>query len=70
MALSTKTIHNLADALTPEVIDYIYADERWIELMMEIIPEAVIANLKSEDYELVSEISYCIYETLEIVKKI
>jgi len=34
MALSNQTISNLASALVPEVIDYIYEDERWCEFLM------------------------------------
>jgi len=64
MSLSNKTIQNLAIALTPEVIDYIYADEGWIDYMMEIIPEAVAIKLKTEDYELVAEIAYAVLENI------
>lgn len=62
--LSEKTIQNLAIALTPEVINYIYADEGWIDYMMEVVPEAVATKLKTEDYELVAEISALIFEHL------
>jgi len=62
--LSEKTIQNLAIALTPEVINYIYADEGWIDYMMEVVPEAVATKLKTEDYELVAEISSLIFEHL------
>jgi hypothetical protein len=64
MALSNKTIQNLAIALTPEVINYIYADERWVDFIMEMIPEAVATELKTEDYDLVAEISTCIMDNI------
>lgn len=64
MALSNKTIQNLAIALTPEVINYIYADERWVDFMMEMIPEAVIDQLKTEDYDLVAELACAIQENI------
>lgn len=64
MALSNKTIQNLAIALTPEVINYIYADERWVDFMMEMIPEAVAEQLKTEDYDLVAELSCAIQENI------
>jgi len=41
MALSNQTISNLASALVPEVIDYIYEDERWCEFLHEIVPDAL-----------------------------
>lgn len=64
MSLSNKTIQNLAIALTPEVINYIYADEGWIDYMMEVIPEAVATQLKTEDYELVNELSTAVLENI------
>lgn len=64
MALSSKTIQNLSIALTPEVIKFIYADERWVDFMMEMIPEAVATELKTEDYDLVAEIAMCIMDNI------
>lgn len=64
MALSNKTIQNLAVAMTPEVIKFIYADERWTDFMMEMIPEAVATELKTEDYDLVAEIAMCIMDNI------
>jgi hypothetical protein len=66
MALSNKTIQNLAIALTPEIINYIYADEGWVNYMMEVIPEAVATQLKTEDYELVSEISMAVLDNIVV----
>jgi hypothetical protein len=60
MALSNSTIKNLSIALTPDVIKEIYSDERWIDFMMEILPEIVSDNLGSEDIDLITEISCCI----------
>jgi hypothetical protein len=66
MALSEKTIQNLSIALTPDVIDDIFQDERYIELMMELIPEFVAKNLQSEDYDLVTEIAVCIMNNIDM----
>ena len=64
MALSEKTIQNLSIALTPDVIDDIFQDERYIELMMELIPEFVAKSLQSEDYDMVTEIGICIMDNI------
>ena len=64
MPLSNKTIQNLSIALTSDVIDDIFQDERYIELMMELIPEFVIKNLQSEDYDLVTEIAVSIMDNI------
>jgi hypothetical protein len=66
MALSTKTIQNLAIALTPDVIDDIFMDERWIDFMMEIVPDFVAKNLQTEDYDLVAELSTCIMDNIQM----
>jgi hypothetical protein len=64
MALSEKTIQNLSIALTPDVIDDIFQDERYIELMMELIPEFVAKNLQSEDIDMVVGIGICIMDNI------
>ena len=64
MPLSDKTIQNLSIALTPDVIDDIFQDERYIELMMELIPEFVAKNLQSEDVDMVVEIGICIMDNI------
>jgi hypothetical protein len=66
MALSNKTIQNLAIALTPDVIDDIFMDERWVDFMMEIVPEIVAKNLQTEDCCLVVELSQCIMDNIEM----
>ena len=66
MALSNKTIQNLAIALTPDVIDDIFMDERWVDLMMEVVPEIVAKNLQTEDCCLVVELSQCIMDNIEM----
>jgi hypothetical protein len=66
MALSNKTIQNLAIALTPDVIDDIFMDERWIDFMMEIVPDFVAKNLQTEDYDLVAELSTCIMDNIQM----
>jgi len=64
MALSNSTIKNLSIALTSDVIDDIFQDERYVELMMELIPEFVSKNLQSEDIDLITEISVCIMDNI------
>ena len=64
MPLSEKTIQNLSIALTPDVIDDIFQDEKYIELMMELIPEFVSKSLKSEDVDMVVEIGICLMDNI------
>jgi hypothetical protein len=64
MVLSNKTVQSLSYALTPDIIDDIFQDERYIELMMELIPEFVAKSLQSEDYDLVIEIAVCVMDNI------
>ena len=60
MALSEQTISKLSDALLPEVVNYIYEDDRWCDFLHEIIPDAVQEKLGNVDENLKFELSMCI----------
>ena len=64
MSLSNKTVQNLSIALTSEVINQIYSDERWVDFMTEIIPEIVSDKLGSQDMDLVTDIAVCIMDNI------
>jgi hypothetical protein len=64
MPLSIKTTQNLATALTPEVIDYIFQDERWVDFMHEIIPDAIECKIGGIDEDLKFELSICIMDKI------
>jgi hypothetical protein len=64
MALSNKTVQNLSAALTPEVIDYIFQDERWVDFMHEIIPDAIESKIGGIDEDLKFELSLCIMDKI------
>jgi len=64
MALSNSTISKLADALVPEVIDYIYEDQRWCEFLHEVVPDAVTTKIGGLDEELLFELSMVIMDRI------
>jgi hypothetical protein len=68
MALSEQTISNLASALVPEVIDYIYEDERWCEFMHEVVPDALQDKLGEIDEDLKFELAMCIMDRICLKK--
>ena len=68
MALSNQTISNLADALVPEVIDYIYQDERWCVFMHEVVPDALKDKLGEIDEELQFDLAMCIMDRICLKK--
>jgi hypothetical protein len=64
MALSHQTINKLASALVPEVIDYIYQDERWCEFMQEVVPDALQEQFGEIDEELKFQLAMCIMDRI------
>jgi len=66
MALSNQTISNLADALVPEVIEYIYLDERWCEFMQQVVPDALKEKLGEVDEELQFDLAMCIMDRITL----
>lgn len=67
MALSTSTIQRLADALADDVVSYITDDERFFDLMVEMIPDAIHSKLGDVDSMVVAELSMCISERIRLI---
>ena len=68
MSLSNQTISNLASALVPEVIDYIYEDQRWCEFMHEVIHDALQDKIGEIDEDLKFELAMCIMDRISLKK--
>jgi hypothetical protein len=66
MSLSNRTVQSLSDALTPEVVDYIYQDERWVTFLHEIVPDAIISTLGQVDDEVLFDLSMCVMDSLAV----
>ena len=64
MALSSQTIIKLSDALSKDVAEYIMEDERFFDLMVELIPDAIHSKLGTLDDTVAAELSMCISERL------
>ena len=64
--LSNTTFHNLADALTNEVIDYLHKDERYVLFMQEAIPDALNHLMGTLDEDLKCELSMAIMDRMSL----
>lgn len=64
MGLSSKTYQNLAAALLPEVVEYIFDDDRWVDFMQEIVPDAVKEKLGDLDEDILYELSLTIMDRI------
>lgn len=64
MTLSNQTISNLAKALKPEVIEFIYEDDRYVEMMSEMIHHAIQEKLGPIDSIIAAELSFTIFDSI------
>ena len=66
MQLSTQSVSKIADALKPAVIDYIYADEGFVEYMQTAIVEGIRDTMGDMDEDLLFEIGMLIFDRIEL----
>jgi hypothetical protein len=66
MSLSNATFNKLADALKSEVVSYIVQDERYVEFLMDMIPDAIQEKLGPMDDIVLYELSMCVMEKIEL----
>ena len=66
MTLSTTTISQIADALKPEIIRYIYSDEKYAEFMQEMIISAIDAKMGKIDDDLLYDLGMLIFDRIEL----
>jgi hypothetical protein len=64
MSLSNETFHKLSSALKDEVILYIEKDERYVDFMMEIVPDAICSKLGHIDDQVLMELSMCVMDKI------
>ena len=64
MALSNQTIQSLSDALVPEVVEYIFNDDRWINFLHEVVPDAIVTTLGKVDDDVLFDLSLCVMDSL------
>ena len=67
MALSENTIQRLAEALADDVASYIADDERFFDLIVELIPEAVQDKLGNVDDTVLAELSMSLSGQLRLI---
>ena len=66
MTLSNKATNILAKVIAPKAADAIFADERWVDLMQEIIPEIVEREVGTCDEDLLFELSLCVMDRITL----
>ena len=66
MALSVQTTSKIFDALKSEVIDYIYAHEKYAEFMQEMIIDAISAKMGDMDEDLMFDLGMLMFDRIEL----
>jgi hypothetical protein len=66
MSLSATCVSKLVDALKSDVINHIYEDERYMELMNDLVSDALRAKLGDVDEDLFYELGMCLIDRIEL----
>jgi hypothetical protein len=65
--LSTKSLTLLADKIAPMVADFVQNDQRFLDLMHDVVLDGVADALDETDEDLLFEVSLMIFERLALV---
>jgi hypothetical protein len=65
--LSTKSLNLLADKIAPQVADFIQNDDRFFDLMCDVITDGVADVLEETDEVIISEIAILVSERLSLI---
>lgn len=66
MKLSAESISKIADSLKPAVIEYIYADEAFVEYMQTAVVDAIQTTMGNMDEDLLFELGMLIFDRIEL----
>lgn len=69
MSLSHETFVRLSQVLADDVADYISNDDRFFEMLLHVIPDAITDKLGDIDNTLLAEMSCYIAENLKVTKQ-
>ena len=66
MTLSKKTIRDLADALTEDVVSDIFASESYAEFMQDMIPTVIVNKLGEIDEDVKYDLAMCVMDNISM----
>lgn len=66
MALSNQTISKIADAVKEDVINHIYDNQKYAEMMHDCISEAVDSTLGEMDEDLYFDLGMVLFDRIEL----
>jgi hypothetical protein len=66
MYLSTQSVSKISDALKPAVLEYIHADEGFVEYMQTAVIEGIRNTMGDMDEDLLFELGMLIFDRIEL----
>ncbi len=66
MSISAITVSRIADALKDDIIEHIYSNEKYNDLMRQCVQEALDAKMGEMDEDLYFDLGMCLYERIEL----
>jgi protoheme ferro-lyase len=66
MALSHKTISKIADAVKNDVINNIYENEKYAEMMQDLVTDALDKTMGEMDEDLFFDLSMLLFDRIEL----
>jgi len=66
MKLSTSSVSKIADAIRKDVILKIYENEKYAEVMQDLIPSAIDSLMGEMDDELLFDLSMILFDRIEL----
>lgn len=66
MTLSAMATSQIADALKEDVINHIYSNERYAEVMTDLISEALLEKLGEMDEQLFFDLGMILMDRIEL----
>ena len=66
MALSAESVSKMADAIKPEIIDHIYDNPKYMEMMHDLLSEALTAKLGDVDESLFFDLGMVLVDRIEL----
>ena len=66
MALSAESVSKMVDAIKPEIIDHIYENPKYMEMMHDLLSEALTAKLGDVDESLFFDLGMVLIDRIEL----
>ena len=64
--LSTKAYNMLAQTLAPRIVEAIQSSDKYIEFMLDLVPDLITTELGEMDDDVFYELSLCVIDRIHL----